>query len=79
MNTVGAYEAKSRFSELIRRVRRGERILITHHGVPIAVLAPVEPAATQSPGEVIDAFKAFRAGRSLGDLSIRDLIEEGRV
>ena len=79
MTTIGAYEAKSRFSELIRRVSRGEQILITHHGVPVAVLSPLEPASTQSPREVIAALKAFRAGRSLGDLSIRDLIAEGRA
>jgi len=79
MTTIGAYEAKTRFSELIRRVSRGEQIVITHHGVPVAVLAPVEPASAQSPGEVIAALKAFREGRSLGDLSIRDLIAEGRA
>jgi len=79
MTTIGAYEAKTRFSELIRRVSRGEQILITHHGVPVAVLSPLEPASTQSPREVIAALKAFRAGRSLGDLSIRDLIAEGRA
>ena len=79
MTTFGAYEAKTRFSELIRRVSRGEQIVITHHGVPVAVLAPVEPASTQSPREVIASIKALREGRSLGVLSIRDLIAEGRA
>ena len=79
MTTIGAYEAKTRFSELIRRVSREEQIVITHHGVPVAVLAPVEPVSAQSPREVIAALKAFREGRSLGDLSIRDLIAEGRA
>ena len=79
MTTFGAYEAKTRFSELIRRVSRGEQIVITHHGVPVAVLAPIEPTSTQSPREVIASIKALREGRSLGDLSIRDLIAEGRA
>lgn len=79
MTTIGAYEAKTRFSELIRRVSRGEQIVITHHGVPVAVIAPVEPALAQPPREVIAALKDFREGRSLGDLSIRDLIAEGRA
>jgi len=79
MTTIGAYEAKTRFSELIRRVRQGEQIVITHHGVPIAVLAPVEPASAQPPHELIAAFRAFRKGRNLGGLSIRDLIAEGRT
>jgi prevent-host-death family protein len=79
MATIGAYEAKTRFSELIRRVSRGEQIVITHHGVPVAVLAPVGPSPAQSPQEVVAALKAFRKGRKLDDLSIRDLIAEGRA
>jgi prevent-host-death family protein len=79
MTTIGAYEAKTRFSELIRRVSGGEQIVITHHGVPVAVLAPVQPASVGSPREVIAAIKTFRAGRSLGELSIRELIAEGRA
>lgn len=79
MTTIGAYEAKTRFSELIRRVSRGEQIVITHHGVPVAVMAPVEQTSAQPPQELIAAFRAFRAGRSLGGLSIRELIAEGRT
>jgi len=37
------YEAKTRFAELIERVERRERIVITRHGVAVAVL----PLATQ--------------------------------
>ncbi|HUF37898.1 MAG TPA: type II toxin-antitoxin system prevent-host-death family antitoxin [Anaerolineales bacterium] len=79
MTTIGVKEAKSRFSELIRRAGRGEQIVITRYGVPVAVLAPVEPARAQSPQDLMAALKAFRAGRSLGGLSIRDLIAEGRA
>ncbi len=78
MSYVGAYEAKTHFSHLLERVRRGERIYITHHGVPVAVLAPVEPVPAQPVREVIVALKAFRRGRSLG-LPLKDLIDEGRL
>lgn len=37
------YEAKARFSELMRRVRGGERVTITYHGQPVAELAPLAP------------------------------------
>lgn len=37
------YEAKARFSELVRRVRAGERVTITYHGQPVAVMAPLAP------------------------------------
>ena len=78
MTTIGAYEAKTRFAKLIERVERGERIVITRHGVPVAVLHPVEEAPTVPPEQVIAALKAFRRGRRLDGLSVREMIEEGR-
>lgn len=38
--TVGAYEAKAKLSELLDKVARGEQIVITRHGKPIARLVP---------------------------------------
>jgi prevent-host-death family protein len=38
--SVGAYDAKTRLSELLDRVERGEQIVITRHGRPIARLVP---------------------------------------
>ena len=35
-NTVGAYDAKTRFSELLERVETGAEITITKHGTPVA-------------------------------------------
>jgi len=40
MDKVGAYEAKTHLPELLERVIKGERITITRHGVPVAVLQP---------------------------------------
>ncbi|MCX8061771.1 MAG: type II toxin-antitoxin system prevent-host-death family antitoxin [Anaerolineales bacterium] len=78
MSSVSSYEAKTRFTELIRRVRRGERITITVHGVPVAVLSPVETQSTQSIPESISKIKTLRRGRTLG-IAIKDIIEEGRL
>lgn len=77
MSYIGAYEAKTRFSQLLKRVQRGERIYVTHHGVPVAVLAPLEVVQTRPVAEVIAALKDFRRGRSLG-MPVKALIEEGR-
>ena len=41
MIEVGAYEAKTHLPRLLERVANGERITITKHGVPIAILIPV--------------------------------------
>lgn len=76
MTKVGAYEAKTRLSELLERVARGDRIVITKHGRPVAVLSPA--SAQASPGGVVAQIKAFRQGRRLKPLRIREMIEEGR-
>ena len=77
-SSVGAFEAKTHLSKLLDRVSRGERITITKHGVPVAVLTP--PDARLRPGvdAVIEELRRFRAGRSLKGLTIRQLIDEGR-
>ena len=45
MVTVGSYEAKTHLPALLKRVGRGERIRITKHGVPIAMLVPIREAS----------------------------------
>src|SRR5207244_9756034 len=37
------YDARALFSQLLRRVRDGERIVIAHAGIPVAVLSPYKP------------------------------------
>lgn len=39
-NSVGAFEAKTHFSQLIERATRGEEIFITRRGKPVAKLVP---------------------------------------
>jgi len=78
VRTVGVYEAKTHFSELLDRVAKGETITITRHGVPVAVLAPTPNRTYKDLDAVIEGFKELRKGRSLGGLTFRDLIEEGR-
>ena len=41
MKTVGAFEAKTHFSQLLERAEKGEEILITRRGKPVARLVPV--------------------------------------
>lgn len=44
--TYSAYEAKARFSELLRQVRAGQRVIISYHGEEIAELRPLTREAT---------------------------------
>ena len=79
MPQVGAYEAKTHFSQLLDRVAKGEEITITKHGVPVAVLAPVKRRNRKDIQAAIDGIKAFRSRHQLGGLSIREMIDEGRM
>lgn len=78
MKKVGTYEAKTHLAKLLERVTKGERITITKHGVPIAVLQPPESIQKTEPKKVIAELRKFRQKHSLKGLLIRDMIEEGR-
>jgi prevent-host-death family protein len=78
MDTVGAYEAKTQLSKLLERVMKGERITITKHGVPVAVLQPPDSGKSEDIKTVISEILKFRERHSLKGHSLKDLIEEGR-
>jgi prevent-host-death family protein len=78
MNSVGAYEAKTQLSKLLDRVMKGERITITKHGVPVAVLQPADSEKSADLKTVISEIVSFREKHSLKGHSLKELIEEGR-
>lgn len=78
METIGSYEAKTHFSQLLDRVMRGEQIAISRNGMPVAVLQPVSASSKPNPSETIARIKMFREEHALDGLSIRNMIEEGR-
>jgi prevent-host-death family protein len=78
MKTVGAYEAKAHLSRLLDKIRKGERFIITKHGTAVAVLQQADQSEKAEPATVIAEIRAFREQHRLGDVSIRELIEEGR-
>jgi prevent-host-death family protein len=77
MSEVGAYEAKTHLPKLLERVRQGERITITRHGVPVAHLVPVSGSQSEPVARIIQELREFRRGRHLGG-AVKELIEEGR-
>jgi len=78
MLEVGSYEAKTHLPRLLERVAKGERITITKHGVPVAILIPVGGRQTGSADETVEQLRLFRQGRKRGSISLRRMIEEGR-
>jgi prevent-host-death family protein len=64
--SVGARELKQHTGEIVERVRKGERVLVTLRGEPVAVISPVDRRAIE---ETVEA-EAQRAEReSLGWLA----------
>jgi len=78
MRSIGAYEAKTHLPRLLDEVEKGERITITKHGRPVAVLMPPDAAAPVDVEAVMERMRQFRKGNLLRGLSIRELIDEGR-
>lgn len=79
MQTIGSYEAKTHLPRLLDEVARGEVIVITKRGVPVAKLVPAMEARFKTRKDVVEALKEYqRTAPSPGDLSMKQLIEEGR-
>jgi prevent-host-death family protein len=44
MSTVGVKELKNRLTQYLRRTKRGEEVIITERGTPIALIQPIRNA-----------------------------------
>ena len=84
MSKVTAFEAKTRFGELLERVSRGEEVVITRHD---KVVARLVPEGTQRLDEVRRAVSGLldlqsrirrRSRAKLSDREVRSAIEQGR-
>ncbi len=78
MIKVGSYEAKTHLPRLLEKAAKGEQITITKHGVPVVLLMPAAPNRKKPVSKTIEELRQFRKKHTLGDISLRDLIEEGR-
>jgi prevent-host-death family protein len=80
MTSIGFYEARTHLSELLDQVGRGKQLLITKRGKPAALLVPPPAEHPKDVRQVIEELKASsqRQGRTLGGVSARELVEEGR-
>jgi len=78
-NSVGAYEAKTRFSQLLSQVAAGEEITITRHGHPVARLVPATLAhSTETRRAAIAKMRELAGRNRLDGLRVRDLVAQGR-
>jgi prevent-host-death family protein len=85
MRTVGIFDAKTRLSELVAEAERGETIVITRKGEPVAQLGPLK-AQTDARERARRAYQLITsvadAVRERGSTStqeeIKSWINEGR-
>jgi prevent-host-death family protein len=77
---VGAFDAKTHFSELLAAVCLGQEFTITRHGHSVAKLIPFPKEETESAALcAIRDIKKLRTGITLGkDLTIKELKSQGR-
>ena len=79
MDSIGAFEAKTHLAELLDRVAKGEKITITRHAVPAAVLVPVADSAVRLSHEaIVEGMRALRKRVKSGSMTVKDLVNEGR-
>jgi prevent-host-death family protein len=83
MDTIGAFEAKTKLAELLDRVAAGEEVIITRHGVAVAKLVPAGQPSRADVAKVVEELIEFRAGNRLNEkgtksVSIREMIDHGR-
>lgn len=81
MDSIGAFDAKTHFSQLLLKVEQGESFIITKHGNEIAMLVPISTFLEQPRvlEDAIAAIRQLRKGVTLGKgLSIKELRDEGR-
>ena len=78
---VSTYEAKNTLSALLDLVEHGEEVVITRRGKPVArlVSATSPEAVREKRRRAMERIRELSRGVTLGeDLTIRDLIDEGR-
>jgi prevent-host-death family protein len=77
---IGAFEAKTHFSQIIEKVEQGADFVITRRGKPVAKIVPFEKEKEMTFQEAVEQLKELRKlyrGKP-GSFNIREAIEEGR-
>ena len=78
--TIGAFEAKTHFSQIIEKAEHGADFVITRRGKPVAKIIPFEQEPEMTFKEAVERIKEFRKlyRGEPGSFNIREAIEDGR-
>jgi prevent-host-death family protein len=77
---VGAFQAKTHFSQLLERVAKGEEITITKHDRPVARLVPADRPSREHVAGIFRQMDALRQSlpKSKDKTNLKELINQGR-
>ena len=78
MIRVGAYEARTHLSSLLRQVQWGEHVVVTTHNVPVGRLVPVDSAPGQDAMDTVERTRQLCVGKRLHGLRFKELVTDGR-
>lgn len=81
MKTIGAFEAKTHFSRLLREVEINRvEIVVEKHNRPVACIVPCASPDTVSRGEVdvVSGLREIRNTAARSSETIQELVAEGR-
>ena len=80
MREISASKARDKMAALLDAVERGEEITITRRGKPVAKLVRAHAAPPRKRASAAaDRLRALRREVTLGgDVTLRELIDEGR-
>jgi len=57
---IGAFEAKTHFSQILEKVKNGETFIITRRGKPVAKIIPFENEPEMTKAEAIKKLKEMQ-------------------
>ncbi|MGP8225894.1 MAG: type II toxin-antitoxin system Phd/YefM family antitoxin [Terracidiphilus sp.] len=76
---VGAFDAKTKLSEILRKVEQGERFTITKRGKAVANLVPAEQRPTAADvAKAVDGLINFPRIKGISGETVLEWIREGR-
>jgi len=75
---IGAFEAKTKLSEILRKVEQGERFTITVRGRAVADVMPSQVKNRQRAAEAVRRLLAMPRIEGISPETVKEWIEEGR-
>jgi prevent-host-death family protein len=85
MAKVSAFEAKTRFGEVLNRVAEGEEVVIACHDKPVARMVPEGAQQSDDVRRAVAGLRELqqrirrRSKAKLSDRDVRSVIDEGRL